>query len=153
LEYIYLWNNKFSALHPQMFSHLTNLKLLWLENNTCVDKNYYSAPSMAEVEKELANCGVGYTTELENRQENRFVSIENQLKTIDGKFESIEGTINEKFASLQTRLAEREKKVDLELEQVSELFAFVYQRNKENTDEIREIKKSVDNILELLTRK
>jgi hypothetical protein len=108
---------------------------------------------MAEVEKELANCGIGYTTELENRQENRFVSIENQLKTIDGKFESIKETINEKFASLQTRLAEREKKVDRELGQVSELFALVYQRNKENTNEIRGIKKTVDNILEMLSRK
>ncbi len=153
MEYIYLWKNKFSALHPQMFSHLTNVKFLWLENNTCVDKNYYSVPSMAEVEKELAMCGIGYTTELENRKENRFVSIENQLKIIDGKFESIKETINEKFTSLQTQLEEREKKVDRELGQVSELFALVYQRNKENTDEIREIKKTVDNILEMLSRK
>jgi archaellum component FlaC len=108
---------------------------------------------MAEVEKELAMCGIGYTTELENRKENRFVSIENQLKIIDGKFESIKETINEKFTSLQTQLEEREKKVDRELGQVSELFALVYQRNKENTDEIREIKKTVDNILEMLSRK
>jgi hypothetical protein len=58
------------------------------------------------------------------------LSIENQLKTID-----------EKFANLQNQLEERAKKVDQELEQVSELFAYVYQGNKENAAEIKDIKK------------
>jgi archaellum component FlaC len=158
LEKVILKHNKFSVLHPQMFSHLANINYLWLENNTCVDKNYYSVPSMAEVEKELTMCGIGYTFGEQlpivlNRHERKIESIENQLKKIDGRFESIDQTINDKFASLQTQLEERAKKVDQELEQVSELFAYVYQGNKQNSAEIREIKKTVDNILEMLSRK
>ncbi len=157
MKYVYLDGNKFSALHPRMFSHLTKLNFLWLENNTCIDKNFYNKP-LKEIELELANCGVGYTIRepiqtILDRHDKRFDSLENHFKTIDGKFESIEGKINEKFASLQTQLAEREKKVDRELEQVSELFAYVYQGNKQNSAEIKDIKKTVDKILEMLTSK
>ncbi len=158
MEYIYLYNNKFSALNPRMFSHLKNLKYLWLENNTCIDKNYYSVPSMVEVEKELASCGVGYSVRepiqaILDRHDKRFESLENQLITINGKFESIEGMISEKFASLQNQLEERAKKVDRELEQVSELFAYVYQGNKQNAAEIKKVNEKVDKILEMLTSK
>jgi septal ring factor EnvC (AmiA/AmiB activator) len=130
-----------------MFAHLTGLRDLWLSFNTCIDEYFLPVISSAAVEKELMTCGTGYAlTEqqqnLQNRHERKFESIENQLKTID-----------EKFESLQTQLAEREKKVDRELEQVSELFAYVYQANKENTAEIREMKKTVDKILEMLSSK
>jgi TolA-binding protein len=102
---------------------------------------------LAAIAEELRSCGTGYTfgdqlQNLQNRNERKFESIENQLKTIDGK-----------FSSLQTQLAEREKKVDRELEQVSELFAYVYQGNKQNAAEIKDIKKTVDKILEILTSK
>jgi Leucine-rich repeat (LRR) protein len=145
LTHIRLSGNKLSSLHPKMFAHLTDLRDLWLSFNTCIDKYFLPVTSSAAVEKELMTCGTGYAlTEqlqnLQNRHERKFESIENQLKTID-----------EKFSSLQTQLTEREKKVDRELEQVSELFAYVYQGNKENSAEIIDIKKTADQILEILS--
>jgi hypothetical protein len=128
-------------MHPRMFSHLTELIDLDLRKNTCIDKRLNPVTSLAAVEKELMTCGANYPVsltdllDLEKRHESKFESIENQLKTIKEKLE------------------EREKEVDRELEQVSELFAYVYQGNKQNAADIKEIKKTVDKILEMLTGK
>jgi hypothetical protein len=109
-----------------MFAHLDGLEALSLFGKTCVDKWFIldNNTSLAAIEEELRSCGTGYTfgdqlQNLQNRNERKFEFIGNQLGTIDGK-----------FSSLQTQLEEREKKVDRELEQVSELFAYVYQGNK-----------------------
>jgi hypothetical protein len=124
-----------------MFAHLTKLEDLLLVHNSCIDKNFNPVTSLAAVEKELMTCGANYPVSLtdllyvQSQHESKFESIENQLKIINEKLE------------------EREKKVDRELEQVSELFAYVYQGNKQNAAEIKEIKKTVDKILEMLTGK
>ncbi len=124
-----------------MFSHLNNLNYLDLRGNACIDRRFTPVTSLAIVEQELKACGVNYPVSLtdllyvQSQHESKLESIENQLKTINEKSE------------------ERENKFDRELEQVSELFAYVYQGNKQNAAEIKEIKKTVDKILEILTTK
>jgi hypothetical protein len=141
LRQITLHKNKLRALHPKTFSSFGNSEHLDLTNNICIDWIFSPVTSMAAIEKKLAACGANYPVflpdllDLENRHERKFESIENQLKIIIEK------------------LDEREKKVDRELEQVSELFAYVYQGNKQNSAEIKEINKKVDEILEMLTSK
>jgi hypothetical protein len=136
LKQIYLDNNNLHALHPRMFAHLAKLNRLHLGDNICVNKNFYPVTSLALIEKELAACASDY--------------CDSGNGSIDGNALEV---ISEKFASLQTKLEEREKKVDQELEQVSELFAHVYQGNKENTAEIKKINEKVDKIVEILTSK
>ncbi len=136
LKQIFLDNNNLHALHPRMFAHLAKLNRLHLSDNICVNKNFNPVTSLAEIEKELAACATDY--------------CDSGNGSIDGNALEM---ISEKFASLQTKLEEREKKVDQELEQVSELFAHVYQGNKENTAEIKKINEKVDKIVEILTSK
>ncbi len=139
MKRIWLYGNKISAMHPRMFSHLTKLNDLYLNSNTCIDKWFDPVTSLAAIEKELATCGAGYAlTELpnlQNRHERKFESIENQLKTMNGKSE------------------EREKKVDRKFELLTELFYNVDERNEENAAEIKEIKKMVGKIWDMLNTK
>jgi hypothetical protein len=144
LKRIWLNNNKLSAMHPRMFSHLTKLNELYLSGNTCIDKRFNPVTSLAAVEQELATCGSNYPVflpDLSNvqyllkRHESKFESIENQLKIMNGKSE------------------EREKKVDRKFELLTELFYNVDGRNDENAAEIKEIKKMVEKIWDMLNTK
>ncbi len=97
--------------------------------------------SLAAVENELATCGANYPVslpdllDLQNRHERKFESIENQLKIMNGKSE------------------ETEKKVDRKFELLTELFYNVDERNEENAAEIKEIKKMVQKIWDMLNSK
>ncbi len=133
-----------SAMHPRMFSHLTKLNSLDLRGNTCINKRFYPVTSLAVVEQELMACGAGYgLTE----------QLLNSLSRHEKKFESIEKAVNEKFVDLQTQFKEREKKVDRKFELVTELFGYLDERNEENAVEIKEIKKMVEKIWDMLNTK
>jgi Leucine-rich repeat (LRR) protein len=63
---IYLYDNQITSLHPEMFSHLNDLKSLDLRGNVCVNKDFWNV-SKATIEKELWGCGYWY---LLDEQEN-----------------------------------------------------------------------------------
>jgi predicted nucleic acid-binding Zn-ribbon protein len=89
--------------------------------------------SEAEIERELAACGIGYENfELQKK-------LFDHESSVSEKFENIEKSIetnNLKYENLATRFAELEKKFD--------------ERNEENAKEIREIKKMVEKISEMM---
>jgi hypothetical protein len=113
-----------------MFSHLTNLYSLDLRGNSCTNKDF---SSLATIENELGACGTGY-------------DLTEQLQILQNRHE-------EKFESINEKLEEREKKVDRKLELLTELFYNVDERNEENANEIKEIKKTVDKIWDMLNTK
>jgi hypothetical protein len=61
-----LGKNKLNALHPEMFSHLSNLDKLSLFGNTCVDKTFgrHGTTPIAEIKKFLGPCEEGYWSKL-----------------------------------------------------------------------------------------
>ncbi len=68
LETISLHENLLHALHPRMFSHLDNLKALFLTGNNCIDEDFFPYPSKATIEDELMDCGDNYLLELEESE-------------------------------------------------------------------------------------
>jgi hypothetical protein len=62
LEAIFLWRNRITALHHQMFSHLTKLHMLELAGNICVDVNFGTQVEVTKelVENALRNCSENY---------------------------------------------------------------------------------------------
>lgn len=60
LKNILLWKNELTALYPQMFSHLPNLKWVELGGNVCIDKDFGDSPSKADIERDLSTCGMNY---------------------------------------------------------------------------------------------
>ncbi len=145
LRTIWLENNKLSAMHPRMFAHLTKLNDLDMQDNPCIDKRFKPVTSLAAVEKELMTCGANYLVSL--------TDLPNALNRHERKFESIEKAVNEKFVGLQIQLQEREKKVDRKFELLTELFYNVDERNEENAADIKEIKKMVEKIWDMLNSK
>ncbi len=132
-------------MHPRMFSHLTKLNDLALNSNTCINKRFYPVTSLAAIENELATCGANYPVFLPD-----LLYVQTQHER---KFESIEKAVNDKFVDLQTQLQEREKKVDRKFELITELFYNVDGRNEENAADIKEIKKMVEKIWDMLNSK
>jgi hypothetical protein len=128
-----------------MFSHLTKLNDLALNSNTCINKRFYPVTSLAAIENELATCGANYPVFLPD-----LLYVQTQHER---KFESIEKAVNDKFVDLQTQLQEREKKVDRKFELITELFYNVDGRNEENAADIKEIKKMVEKIWDMLNSK
>jgi hypothetical protein len=141
LRSILLYSNKLSALHPKMFSHLTDLHYLYLSGNPCITKSFGENPSKTEIERELAACGVGYK---KHEQENLGARFEEIETIVDEKFEFLKELfernqetcenqikiIGGKFGKLEKRFEEMQKKFD--------------ERNEENTKEMREIKRMLE---------
>jgi type I site-specific restriction-modification system R (restriction) subunit len=141
LRSILLFRNKLSALHPKMFSHLTNLKYLHILSNPCISKNFDENPSKIEIERELAACGAGYK---KHEQENLGARFEEIETIVDEKFEFLKELfernqetcenqikiIGGKFGNLEKRFEEMQKKFD--------------EHNEENAGEMREIKRMLE---------
>jgi hypothetical protein len=127
LKIIWLEHNKLSAMHPRMFAHLTKLNELYLSGNACINKKFYPVTSLAAIENELATCGANYLVSLTD--------------------------LPRKLESMTEKLEEREKKVDRKFELLTELFYNVDERNEENAAEIKEIKKMVEKIWDMLNTK
>jgi Leucine-rich repeat (LRR) protein len=124
--------NSLRAIHPQTFSRLSNLQHLDFQGNSCITKYFNPIASLTGVENELMTCGVEYAM---------------------SKVENLESSIHKKFDNLQTELEEREKKVDRKFELVTELFGYLDERNEENAGEIKDIKKMVEKIWDMLNSK
>jgi hypothetical protein len=134
LTTVYLHNNKFTALHPKMVSHLSNLNHLSLSGNLCINRDFGNSPSKATIESELINCGHNY--------------LISAIELLDS-----ENSIDEKFNSFEKRLEEKEKKFERKFELITDLFYHLDERNEGNSKQIEEIKHMVDKIFDMLSRK
>ncbi len=62
LRRLYLENNNITAIHRESFDNLKQLTSLYLQNNKCVDRDFYAAQNetLAMVKKELQTCFDSY---------------------------------------------------------------------------------------------
>jgi hypothetical protein len=117
-------------MHPKIFSDLSSAQSLYLTGNICIDRDFvtWPFPSKETIEEALAECGAGYKLHLDPSSGRTPLEIfeEKITKLIEQNQEKING----KFAEL-------EKKFD--------------GRSEENAKEIREIKRLVEKVIEMMT--
>ncbi len=170
LKTIWLFNNKLSAVHPKMFSHLSNLKHLDFHWNTCIDELFESYPSKATIENELVGCGAGYAVlEQQNSVKTRFEETKNledgekkvdhhQEKKISEKLENLQNSIYKKLETLDGKfqiifgkLEHSESAIAGKLENLTTRFGELEkkfdERNEENAKNVREIKRMMERVL------
>jgi hypothetical protein len=154
LKTIFMQNNRITAFHPNMFSHLSSLNSLHLSGNTCIDKTFSPVPAKTTLENELAFCEVGYLMQIqfridaiEKKNDEKFQVLR---KTIESNQETFEQNVNGTLAALESL----ESRINREIETIDEKLAAYNDKMEKrlgvdietNAKEIHEVKKMVEEI-------
>jgi hypothetical protein len=102
-------DNKLNAMHPWMFAHLTNLNILALRSNPCINRSFNPVTSLVVIEQELSACAANYPASITDMLtvQNVQAQHEEQLKLLAGQVEANKREIEQlrqKIEMLPTKL-------------------------------------------------
>jgi hypothetical protein len=145
LEYITLHKNTLTFLHMDTFKGLTNMKYIFLQGNqlsALPPRMFSHLSNLHDMNLSGNSCISRHFNPVTS-----LAAIENELRSC-----GIGYMIKEQLGSLEHRHDEKFKTIDRKLESLTELSNNADKRNEENAAEIKEIRKMVDKILDVMTR-